>query len=96
MCGGIPSDAVTVKLNTQIRVKLTPEGVETLYDHYSALTRLLTGYSFREYLEKFQYQPDGTAIFQLWDAMHLFGPKLYNGNTTQPFVDNTIEILKES
>lgn len=81
-------------INDQMLVRLTPCGRERLRFYCSCFEQANSGLNLDEVVNSlFETQPDGRNIFQIWQAMNIFGPDCFNGSSRLPFVDNKIEFL---
>ena len=77
-----------MNINDYIIVRLTREGEAAWANHWRSVDPSGVPDSIRN-PDTF---PDGRVRFQLWTAMHIFGPDCFNGSNRLPFVDNKIEI----
>ena len=75
----------TLNINSQVRIKLTPCGIEKLKKKHEELR------SFCPSIGDFkppETDKDGYCEMQLWDVMNTFGEDMYNGNMNLPFETN--------
>ncbi len=63
---------VSVNINTQVRIKLLPRGIEQHRRHFYALG--LDPATYRT-----PPDADGYERYSLWEIMHVFGPACYMG-----------------
>lgn len=69
-----------INMNDRVRVKLTDKGEE-----------ILDAVEFASY-----YERDGGYLeFTLWELMQIFGRHFHMGMTEMPFVNNSIELVRE-
>ena len=75
----------TLNINSQVRIKLTPCGIEKLKRKHEELR------SFYPSIGKFtppKADKDGYCEMQLWNVMKIFGEDMYDGNMNLPFETN--------
>lgn len=82
---------LTVNMNDDIRVRLTPAG-EKQWEKYWNTNPFWSEHIVPPAVRKAATLPDGRVHFQLWHAMEVFGSMLYNGCEI-PFENNEIEIV---
>ena len=75
----------TLNINSQVRIKLTPCGIEKLKRKHEELRSLCPS------IGKFtppEADKDGYCEMQLREIMNTFGKDMYNGNMNLPFETN--------
>lgn len=83
-----------INLNSQVKVKLTEEGIKILESNHNCLLKQYGGGAkakklFGEFIPP-QVDENGYSFFQLWVLMNTFGNYMYNGNMNPPFEMNII------
>lgn len=84
------TNTVSLNINSQIRVRLTPTGQVALERHYFPLCQELKK-PMAELLPK--ADAEGWHSFELWDFMSIFGPSLHMGMPNPIIYNNDIEVL---
>ena len=86
--------SVTVNINDQVYVTLTPEGERILQAEYEKnIIQVRNVFkNARELVEK-QHKSGDRYCFSLWELCSIFGPHLYNGCKI-PFEKNLLEIVE--
>ena len=74
-------------INDYIYVRLTEAGEAAWKRHWENVSPQGVPIEIRKQAEA----SDGRLRFQLWEAMHTFGPDCFNGINRIPFVGNKIE-----
>ncbi len=75
----------TLNINTKVRIKLTPCGIQKLKANHEELRASCPS------IGKFtppKTDKDGYCEMQLWEIMNTFGKDLYMGNMNLPFETN--------
>lgn len=82
-------DPITLNVNRQAEVRLTPHGWKMYRRDYRRI-----GLEFPEHLAAKQASGEPVTLM-LWDAMRIFGRAFYMGANDLPFVRNEITILPD-
>ena len=83
-----------INLNSQVKVKLTEEGIKILENNHNCLLKQYGGGEkakklFGEFVPS-EVDENGYSSFQLWVLMNTFGNYMYNGNMNPPIEMNII------
>ncbi len=80
-----------INLNDNVRVKLTPFGIQCMKDYHKWLFAPNVAPPFNPPVP----DENGWTTMQMWLVLQEFGPYMHNGMTQIPFEDNVIEIVSK-
>ena len=81
----------TLNINSYVKIKLTPFGIEKLKEEHENLRNKcasIGNITIAETLEIPEVDEEGYSKMQLWKVMNIFGKYLYNGSINLPFETN--------
>ena len=73
----------SINLNSLIKVKLTPKGVDIFYHQNDELNKRIKEYGGKQLEPRMpKIDSEGYTEFQLWDFMHIYGEHMKMGLDT--------------